>query len=339
MDSSISILNGSVKIPLSYFQDKSHASNGDTVVVSGTLIEGIGNAHSDLDGLVLCHARPKISSIPSDAHVSMSDESYNPNAADAELHNTYDFYGDSGIHVDFDYILFSEVERLICKINDAFDDLKSDQRILYDPIMTTKEDRFIHRLRIAVPVVNPGIFEALQARIPFDRFRYVSARELQANFYYFQDVQGTWMAGDWRMAQETARELLLTQLRSFLQMAGLTNKHRKWLYTCVTQVPGEDGDFAKGCADHLLRLGQDKDSAYTFIVTAMELMEELFKRGARLQDETAGFPPPEDCVAQLEAEFSKRNQNDHSLARDEFEFRLKALHPQAARPLKDMLFC
>ncbi|MEP4710256.1 MAG: hypothetical protein ABJ007_10135 [Pseudophaeobacter sp.] len=339
MDSTISILDGSVKIPMSYFEEKSHVSDGDTVVVSGTLIEGIGNSHSDLDGLVLCNQRPKIATIASDAHVSMSDEAYNPNAADAELHNTYDFYGDSGIHVDFDYILFSEVERLISKINETFEDLITDQRILYEPIMKTKEDRFIHRLFIAVPVVNSDTFTSLRARIPFDRFRYVSARELQANFYYYQDVQGTWMADEWRMAQETARELLVTQLRAFLQMAGLTNKHRKWLYTCVTQVPGNDGAFVRRCADHLLRLGQDKDAAYAFIVTAMEMLDELFRRGVQYQEQTPGFPSPQDCVAQLETEFSKRNQNDHALAREEFEFRLKALHPQGTRSLKDMLFC
>ncbi|MFJ2539929.1 hypothetical protein [Pseudomonas sp. NPDC087614] len=111
----IIILNGKISIPKTYIREKAFLEPTSILIVSGSLIEGIGTIHSDIDCIILCEQRPTARSIKDIEHAFVTDEDYRHITKNEEVHNTTDFYGDSSIHIDADYITFSEIEDIYKK--------------------------------------------------------------------------------------------------------------------------------------------------------------------------------------------------------------------------------
>lgn len=142
-DNEISILDGKISIPKSYLREKVFLEETSILVISGSLIEGIGTIHSDIDCIVLCDQRPKANSIANCEHAFVTDINYHHINQDEDVHNTTDFYGDTSIHIDADYIIFTELEEIIRKIEIAFTEITADQRVLYGPILSNTDRKSV----------------------------------------------------------------------------------------------------------------------------------------------------------------------------------------------------
>src|SRR4051794_20366907 len=84
----------------------------DSVVVGGTLIEGIGTSQSDLDIYVIGDSPYSISEFPTGRYVEIIDKSekiIEKSNIGAQVYSTYDYFENSGIHIDVKYITESEV--------------------------------------------------------------------------------------------------------------------------------------------------------------------------------------------------------------------------------------
>ncbi|WP_232252205.1 hypothetical protein [Pseudomonas frederiksbergensis] len=144
-DNEISILDGKILIPKDYLRKRAFLESTSTLIVSGSLIEGIGTIHSDIDCIILCEQRPKANNIENCEHALVTDINYHYITEDEEVYNTTNFYGNTSIHIDADYITFSELEEIFAKIEKAFDEITDDQRFLYDPVLSNTENNVIHR--------------------------------------------------------------------------------------------------------------------------------------------------------------------------------------------------
>lgn len=225
LDDEISILNDRISIPKNYLLERAVLESTSILVISGSLIEGIGTIHSDIDCIILCEQRPKASSIKSRHHALVTDINYHYISQDEEVHNTTDFYGETSIHIDGDYITFSELEDIINKIETAFDEISNDQRFLYDPVLSNTENNVIHRSLIGHALKNEEKFNELKSKIPVEKHIYVAHREKLPVFYAFQDIQGCWQSGNLWMGCEIARDMMLKTTMSFTYLTGTTNKH------------------------------------------------------------------------------------------------------------------
>ena len=91
LDKDISILDGRISIPKKYLRERAFLESTSILVVSGSLIEGIGTIHSDIDCIILCDQRPKANNIKNSEHALVTDINYHYITQDEEVHNTTDF--------------------------------------------------------------------------------------------------------------------------------------------------------------------------------------------------------------------------------------------------------
>ncbi|WP_241494437.1 hypothetical protein [Pseudomonas asplenii] len=292
------------------------------MVVSGSLIEGIGTIHSDIDCIVLCEKRPTAREVEKSEHALVTDINYRYIASDEDVHNTTDFYGDTSIHIDVDYITFSEVYEIIGKIESAFDEIVGDQRVIYDPILTNTENNVIHRALIGYALENENRFNNFKSRIPLEKHIYVAHREKLPVFYAFQDVQGCWQSGNLWMGCEIARDMMLKTTMSFTYLTGITNKHYKWVYSNVFRVVGFDK--IKKEFFRLVRVGAVTDvECRLYIEEVLEYMDLVFLEMEKLLKKICIYPSVQKSLFALDREFDGRRQTGHKISKCEYYFRKK----------------
>ena len=333
---SVSVLDGAVVIPKSYLRERVYLEESSILIVSGTLIEGIGTAHSDIDCIVLCDDRPTADDVKSSEHALVTDINYHYLTKNEEVHNTTDFYGQSGLHIDTDYITFSEVEEVISKIETAFDEISLDQRFLYTPVLLERENNVIHRSLTGWPLVNDQKFENLKRLIPRDKHIYVAHREKLPVFYAFQDVQGCWQSGNLWMGCEITRDMMLKTTMSLTYLTGITNKHPKWVYSNVFRMQGCD-DIKQTFFELSRRGAVTEEECRRYIEDALSYMDRVFAAMEELLALKSIYPTAEKSLAALNNEFNSRNQTEHKISTCEYYFRKKFFAAEDTPSLNSLL--
>lgn len=335
-DKEISILDGGVTIQKNYLRDRVLLEDTSILIVSGTLIEGIGTIHSDIDCIVLCNERPKANDVESSQHALVTDINYHYVTQNEEVHNTTDFYENTSLHIDTDYITFAEVDEIIVKINKAFDEITSDQRFLYSPILLERENNVIHRSLTGFALANEGAFNKLKAMIPREKHIYVAHREKLPVFYAFQDVQGCWQSGNLWMGCEIARDMMLKTTMSFTYLTGITNKHHKWVYSNVFRVSGFDE--IKSSFFNLSRKGAvTKEECRLYIEEVLQYMDLVFLAIEGLLKKCELYPSLQKSLSVLNDEFNSRKQTDHKISTCEYYFRRKFFAAKGTPSLTSLL--
>ncbi|PPS23770.1 hypothetical protein BVY11_29060 [Pseudomonas amygdali pv. morsprunorum] len=335
-DDAVSVLDGAVVIPKSYLRERVRLDTGSVLIVSGTLIEGIGTAHSDIDCIVLCDERPKADDVKSSEHALVTDINYHFLTTNEEVHNTTDFYGESGLHIDTDYITFSEVKEIISKVELAFDEISSDQRFLYTPVLLERENNVIHRSLTGRALVNEGKFEELKQLIPRDKHIYVAHREKLPVFYAFQDVQGCWQSGNLWMGCEITRDMMLKTTMSFTYLTGITNKHHKWVYSNLFRVKGHD-EIKRQFFDLSRRGAVTEEECRSYIEDALSYMDKVFMAMEELLAQNIVYPSTEKSLTALNNEFNSRKQTEHKISTCEYYFRKKFFAAEDTPSLNSLL--
>ncbi|NBA94891.1 hypothetical protein [Pseudomonas sp. R5(2019)] len=321
-EETVSILDGAVVVPKSYLRERVYLDDESILIVSGTLIEGIGTAHSDIDCIVLCEDRPKAKDVESSEHALVTDANYHFLAGNEEVHNTTDFYDKSGLHIDTDYITFDDVKNIISKIEVAFDEIFSDQRFLYHPILLERENNVIHRSLTGYALTNELKFEALKRLLPRDKHIYVAHREKLPVFYAFQDVQGCWQSGNLWMGCEITRDMMLKTTMSLTYLTGITNKHPKWVYSNIYRIKGHD-EIKQKFFELSRRGAVSEDECRRYIEDALSYMDMVFVAMQGLLSKNSIYPSTEVALAALNHEFNSRKQTDHKISTCEYYFRKK----------------
>ncbi|MBC3365330.1 hypothetical protein [Pseudomonas sp. SWRI154] len=334
-ENEISVLDGRISIPKDYLRKRAFLEDASALIVSGSLIEGIGTLHSDIDCIVFCNQRPKADSIKESGHALVTDIDYHHITQKEEVHNTTDFYGETSIHIDVDYITFTEFDKIIANIEKAFNEIISDQRVLYGPILSNTENNIIHRSLIGYALVNQEKFNELKSKIPIEKHIYVSHREKLPVFYAFQDVQGCWQSGNLWMGCEIVRDMLLKTSMSFTYLAGTTNKHYKWIYSNMHRVKGFDKIKNKFFV--LARQGATTEKeCRSYIQEGLEYMDQLFLAIEQLLKKHP-YPSAQQSLTALDNEFDKRKQTKHRISMCEYHFRKKYFAAQGTPSLISLL--
>lgn len=325
----ISILGGSVVVPHDYVFDRVRAAEGDIVLVSGTLIEGIGNIHSDLDIYILVEALPKAGQFDIESHVAvcdLDDEVLNSEDKDVEVGSTYDYFGDAGLHVDVKYITYAEVYDMIGKIRSDFDNIRIDKKLYY-PTMSNSfvedQDKFLHRLQHGIALTNSEKYEAIKAAFPTREYCFTLYRQFSPNYFNFKDVQGSWISGQLPMSREISRGLVMRNMQSITHLNQNTNKTSKWIFEYVSQLPEWASDARENFRDLMSRGVSDAQGTRRYILDAMDTMDMIFTTGVELMKLQPLYPQPDECMRHLDAALDLRNQGDHFLSQQAYLLRAK----------------
>ncbi|MDO7898599.1 hypothetical protein [Pseudomonas citrulli] len=335
-DNKISILDGKISISKKHLRERALLEEASILVVSGSLIEGIGNIHSDIDCIIFCNQRPTARSIRNKEHALVTDINYRHITEGEYVHNTTDFYDNTSIHIDVDYVTFADFENILIKIEKKFDEITSDQRVLYGPVLSNTENNVIHRSIIGQALVNPENFNHLKSRIPLEKHKYLAHREQLPVFYAFQDVQGCWDSGNLWMGCEIARDMMFKTTMSFTYLTGTTNKHYKWVYSNIHRIKGFDA--LKNKFFSLARQGAvTEPECRAYIKAVLSYMDEVFIAIEDLLKESDIFPSTERSLHALDNEFNDRKQTEHNTSICEYYFRKKYFAARNTPPLTSLL--
>ncbi len=123
-----------------------HLCANEALIVSGTLVEGIGNAHSDYDTYVICQKRPtygeigKAHAICQKRNLDACTDGYD------EVFLTTDYIPNSIHHFEVEYWTFEEVQAVAATVRGEYERCLSHSDFLYKSTLSGKEGEFLHRV-------------------------------------------------------------------------------------------------------------------------------------------------------------------------------------------------
>ncbi|MCK8499855.1 MULTISPECIES: hypothetical protein [Myxococcus] len=187
------------------------------VFLSGSLVEGMGNAFSDIDVFIVGGGEPKGTSLHKAGEALFSVHMLGKR------------------RVDFEYWSDAAVERLAAKL--ASLDLKEGgpDNVMMERRMTEDEIVFLHRVRTGVALMHDSRLERLRARFDFPRLsRWLQEVKIREVDDALEDLYGMMEQPD--VALMRARELLNSTCDAFCHARGSTNIRRKWRTRILGQL-------------------------------------------------------------------------------------------------------
>ena len=263
------------------------------------------------------------------SHVTVCDESdevLTPDQGDAEVGSTYDYYGDSGLHVDVKYITYAEISGIFETIRRDFGETIVDKKLYYPTVrsnLAKEQEKFVHRLQHGIALTHPEKFESLKAECPVAEYCFLLYRQFSPIYFTFKDVQGTWQAGQLPMAREVARGLVMGHMQSITHLNQNTNKTSKWIFEYVDQLPDWATETKRRFHEFVAMGASNGPESRAYVLAAMDLMDMIFATGVELMRLEPLYPSPEDCMSHLDAALNMRNDTQHILSQHAYQFRAK----------------
>lgn len=214
----------------------------DTILVAGSLIEGMGNPLSDFDVIVLCEAVPQARHFrtgPKHRLYAFGDKefvsqgtvfggSFHTVPDDAVITNTYDVVSGWGTRCDVEYINHDQLNRLLDRLHKGYERL-ADSHGRGSTGLNIYDYQLLHRLRVGRVLQEGEALASARARLPQHLLSYVLYRRSLPIWSDFQDMIGFYLSG----REVEFRDIALTYLdevaASYNFALGNTNPSRKWL--------------------------------------------------------------------------------------------------------------
>jgi len=266
--------------------DHTYHEDGDAILVSGTLIEGIGNRFSDIDVYVI-----KPTSLPAEriAHgkhlrvLTKSRRVLNDGMKDQD-EPVFLVHSDSvyeGVKIDVEFRTFDEIDAVLVKLDRVFSYARC-HLVLLTFELEEREKMLLHRMRYAVSLFGHATIERKVRRANDLKLTYLLYRWMASDFSYLLDIAGAANSGEWLRAADLARVNLITQMMGFLHAVGVTNFDSKWVLSYLRKCveagyvkPSVESQFI-----HLYTMqgvNWDKDgSASHYIRRTLEFNDSLF---------------------------------------------------------------
>lgn len=238
---------GAITLDMEKIERKLHVTDNDRVILSGTLIEGIGNRQSDLDIYVLTDKIHTFGDLGVFGHsMCHNKKMMHCTKNDEVVRRTLDYYGDYPMHVEVEYWTYQELEELFRKVEDRFTYVSSQADVTsYSPFIVAEENLF-HRLIVGTELGNarPLGDTIINAQLQ-EKYCFIAYRETAGFFWKFKDIIGCYEAKDFSGAAELGREFLIDQTRGLLSLLGMTNKKKRWM-TSYFKIFEEHGHHRLG---------------------------------------------------------------------------------------------
>ena len=270
-------LGGRVAVPHSFILDNTYAREGDIVIVAGTLIEGIGNAYSDIDVYVITDRLRALREVDTGRHhrvISVDREILKNGMPDREVLLIHTVVPGTEIKVDVEFRTFAEIDALFGRLNDLFEHA-TKSLILLVPVLSERQESLIHRMFHGVPILDvPGYHRMMQG-IDRSRYAYLQYRWKASDFSVLIDLLGTWQNGELDRSVDIARENLITQMFAYVHLLGATNSRRKWLLREIDRhlTSPEDRRVREAFMAHLYLRGTETDEGKkTYVRTSLDLV-------------------------------------------------------------------
>ncbi|MBS0159856.1 MAG: hypothetical protein JSS26_14860 [Nitrospira sp.] len=286
------LLGGRVILPRKLIFDNAYLRETDSAFVGGSLIEGIGNAYSDVDVHVITDELLRESQIEPQRHyrVLSSERSLLKGSdPDATVFLIHTVIPGTHIKVDIEYRARSEIEQLALLVNDTFE-YAVHSLVLLTKYMSARDMAFIHRLFNSHSLCGESTLEYLRERIGLARFRYLMYRWKASDFSVLLDILGAWDDRDWIRCADLARENMVTQFQSYTHLCGNTSYHRKWIIRYAQIVSVDQRLYERYLFLLTTSCGTSQSELQNYILSTIDFVDDLFEAGHQVLRQEPIYP-------------------------------------------------
>lgn len=187
-------------------------SDKASILVSGSKIEGFGNANSDIDIYIL---------VNNEEYKKLKEKLRFTDEA-----NTIKYYYKNKRY-DCEIWKYEDIKKYIEVTYDMkkLDKNKFPIRLKYDIL------KFLHNIKIGIPIIGIENYKNFKKEITFDSLgSYEAFKSIFFEHRFIEDITGTFSSRDYGTTIILARELVNICLRGFLALSNETNPSDKWLY-------------------------------------------------------------------------------------------------------------
>lgn len=295
-----------------------------TVLLGGSLIDGIGNPFSDIDVISISRERPPLSEFRAKNYLILqtgeTTDIIRSSLMGAEAGETpdegivvaavHDYADEWGTRFDIDYVIHSHIAGLIEKIAPHFQTLEASYGGAPAPF-NFEERRHIDRIINGVALVGQDDLDALRASIPAKKYNYALYRETIINFSSFQDVLGAIIAGRWPMAIQLARYFLLETAKSWLHLRGVTNWSGKWVTVYLSRIEDDDRPLAERTVQLLQGQGLPEPAAY--VTAILDTADAILARIVSVVDHDDIYVSGEKILQNIQSRYEATGRKDRHL--------------------------
>ena len=318
----ISLLNGRVRIDPADLLTHSRAESQDVVILSGTLLEGIGNLYSDLDLYVIGEQ------LPQKGTETLSMQIVREDGRVRRINETLE--NASNIVLDIQYYTFRELATLARSLNELYAESKRSTRIFRKTLHPDDED-LIHKLLTGTTLQDgTGHFNA---RETFDagKFCFLKYRNEVGGYAEFRDLVGSWTDGDLDSCLHNIRTYLISQVSGMMFLAGNTNPRPKWFVRRLGSLGDEYLELRERIMTWMQGARYTQLQKHEAVETACDLIDMTYVFARILLGTNPLYFPVEEALALTERDFAERALHDREML-EEFQL-LRRMFSGSASPL------
>jgi hypothetical protein len=318
----ISLLKGRVRLDPADLLQHSRAESQDVVVLSGTLLEGIGNLYSDLDLYVIGEE------LPHQGPDALSMQVVREDGRVRRINETLECAGN--IVLDIQYYTFRELATLARSLNELYAESKRSTRIFRKTLHPDDED-LIHKLLTGTLLQDgTGRFNARETFDP-GKFCFLKYRNEVGGYAEFRDLAGSWMDGDLDSCLYNMRSYLISQVSGMMFLAGNTNPRPKWFVRRLGSLGEEYLELRERIMTWMLGARHTDPQKREAIETACDLIDTTYVLTRSVLGTNALYFSVEEALGLAEREFAERARYDREMS-EEFQL-LRRMFSSTASPL------
>jgi hypothetical protein len=299
---------GSLKLSIPEILRGVPFAENDVVVVTGTLIEGIGTPHSDIDVYVICDKLPTSDQIPQGTHMATRDPQ-------GRVTQIFDYLDDHGLAIDIEYWTKDTVNQKIAYIDQRFRHLCKSSFTVLTGIDGTTSD-LLHKLSVGLCVNEPEQFQNIMSKFDRRQFCYIQYRSSCGALWDLRDLQGYWKTGDWNTGLLATRDFLVTQMGGLTLLTGYTNSKRKWIFRRLEKIDPKYRHLTSRFTELISRAADTDEMKKETIRQSFDLVDLVWDAFREIIDASNFYPDTQKLSAMLEQEFRVKEVSA-SVARSE----------------------
>ena len=297
----IELLGGRIVVDPYELLGRSHATDQDVVILSGTLLEGFGNLYSDLDLYVIAEDLPNKGPDTPAMLVIRED------GCVRRVNETLD--DPANILLDVQYYTFRELDTLARSLRTLYQESRQSTQI-YRKTLHHEDEDLIHKL-LSGRVLRDGTGEFDANRI-FDTgmFCFLKYRNEVGGYAEFRDLVGSWTDGDLDTCIYNTRGYLISQVSGMMFLAGSTNPRPKWFLRRLASLRAEYTDIKDGVMSWIEGAHRTELEKREAVAFACELIDATYKHVRSLLGTNPRYFSTEEALDLTEREFAGRATHD-----------------------------
>ena len=309
--STFSFLNNELCISRNEILERCAPAEGDIVIMSGTLVEGIGSKHSDIDVYVIGDKLPPVGHTGDHSFII---------EYEGRLRTAVDYIREDGFAYDVEYYTRAEIQEMKDNVLDLYRLSRKHTKILRRTLPATTEDA-LHKIQVGIALMGGSEIEQMFSEDFWKQLSFVQYRNRTASYPQFKDVMGTWGSGDFDTSLLVCTIFLMIQAAGLCHLAGSTNAKPKWVMQNLKRLPKPLRPLGRDIIKWFGSAGNNRADRREAVLVACELITRIYEADtALLNDNGPIFYSTEEALRLTEEEYMQEPFHDPQTAL-EFEFR------------------